>query len=288
MFFAVESFTALERAKARVNLAIDRSEDIGKAIKNVVGDVVVPHRAFMIYPCNEGRRLLDCLIKPVSKWALGNVFRTLDSRGVEAAYKLYMDIEGSPQAASFKGQLWENKVHRYFLSDRDLSFTIRCLEDESTMEWKLFKGRLTFDFGPARRLPGHLHQCIEANKAGYFRPKSANFASFDAIIYQPEKPLVNIQITENHTHDISTCGPKLLQKLLHPTDIKLKPLCPVVKTPWTILFIVPKPMDATFTKQKFKPDADASAWRAKTKQYVLGLDRKDVLTLNYPQSLAVI
>jgi len=111
---------------------------VRKAIEDVVGDLAVPHRAFMIYSGDEGRRLLNCLIKPVSEWALGIVISTLDSRGAEAAYKLYMEIAGSPRAASFRGQLWERKVHRYFLSGRDLSFTIQCLEDDddSTMEWK--------------------------------------------------------------------------------------------------------------------------------------------------------
>jgi hypothetical protein len=169
-----------------------------------------------------------------------------------------------------------SKVHRYFFSGHDLSFTIQCLEDDddSTMEWKPFRDMLTFNFGPAKRLAGHLHQCIEANKAGYFRPKSDHFASFDAIIYQPEKPLVNAQITENHDHDISTRGPKLLQKLLRATDSMLQPLRPLAKKPWIILFIVPTPMHTTFTKQNFKPDAPI--WRAKMKQYVLGLDKYDV------------
>jgi hypothetical protein len=276
LFDAVKSFEALERTRTAVILAIRYCEDIGKAIEDVVGDLAIPHRAFMIYSGNERRRLLDCLIKPVSEWALGIVISTLDSRGAEAAYKLYMDIEGSPRAASFSGQLWERKVHRYFLSGRDLSFTIQCLEDDddSTMEWKPFKDMLTFNFRPAKRLAGHLHQCIEANKAGYFRPKSDHFASFDAIIYQPEKPLVNAQITDNRDHDISTRGPKLLQKLLHATDPMSQPLRPLAKKPWIILFIVPTPMHTTFTKQNFKPDA--LIWRAKTKQYVLGLDKYDV------------
>jgi hypothetical protein len=86
------------------------------------------------------------------------------------------------------------------------------------MEWKPFKDILTFNFGPVKRLAGHLHQCIDANKPGYFRPKSDHFASFDAIIYQPKKPLVNLQITENAKHGISTSGAKLLQKLL-PVEI---------------------------------------------------------------------
>ena len=37
------------------------------------------------------------------------------------------------------------------------------------MEWKPFKDMLTFNFGPAKTLVGHLHKCIAANKAGYFQ-----------------------------------------------------------------------------------------------------------------------
>lgn len=211
MFNATKSSYTLRNAESKIILAIRSSQDIDKAIEDVAGDLAIPHRAFMIYPGDDRRQLLDCLIKPVSEWALGKVISTLDSRGAEAAYDLYLRIEGSPRAASFRGQLWEHKVHRYFCSSDTLSFTIQSLEDSSTMEWKPFENMVTSNFGPVKRLAGHLHQCIADNKAGYFRPKSDNFASFDAIIYQPNKPLVGAQVTENHDHPLNTRGPILLR-----------------------------------------------------------------------------
>jgi hypothetical protein len=103
---------ALRSAESRVLLAIRNCKDFSKAIEDVAGDLSVPHPAFMIYPGDERRKLLDCQIEPVSEWALGIIISTLDSRGAEAAYELYQRIEGSPVAASFRGQLWERKVHR--------------------------------------------------------------------------------------------------------------------------------------------------------------------------------
>jgi hypothetical protein len=249
------------------------SPDIGKAIENVVGDLAIPHRAFVISPRDDGRELLNCLVEPISTWALRVVMSTLDSRGAEAAYEFYLRIEGSPPAANLKGRVWEEKVHQYFRSDNTLSFTIRSLEDDgpSTIKWEPFKNMLMYNFGPKRRLLDHLRDCIRANRAGYFQPTSKNFASFDAIIYQPGKALVNAQTTENYDHGINPKGAKKVQSLLSPFDKELKGLRPVKKNPWLILFVVPTPMQNSFKKQKFR--TEDAIWKKKTRQYVLGLDK---------------
>ena len=142
------------------------------------------------------------------------------------------------------------------------------------MQWAPFRKMSTFNFGPSNRIVGYLHKCIAAKKAGYFRPKSKTFASFDSIVYEPGKPLTNIQVTQNREHPINPCGPTLLQALLRPSETGLKPLCPLVSKPWILLFVVPEPMQTTYKKQNFKPDA--AVWRGKMKQYVLGLNEYDV------------
>ena len=285
VFLAAGSPSDLARAEQKIRFAIRYCPDIGRAIEEVAGDLPVPHCAFIIYPGDETRSLIMCLVKPVTDWAL-DVVRTLESQGAEAAYELYQRIEGYPPASAFRGQLWEHKVQRYLCSGNLPSFTIQCLEDRdsSTMEWNPFKNMSTFNFGPSKRIAGHLHECIAANKAGYFQPESKNFESFGSIVYEPNKPLVYIQVTENHDHPIKTGGPTLLQELLNPSDAALKSLRPLVSQPWIILFVVPIPMQTTFKKQNFvqtslkkqKSDSNVATWKKKTKQYVLGLEKYDV------------
>jgi hypothetical protein len=97
-------------AENTVIAAIHGCKDIKEAVDVVAGDIPAPHPAFMIYPANERRKLIGCLIKPVSDWALDIVLSTLDSRGVEAAWEFYTRTEGSPAAASLRRRLWKNKV----------------------------------------------------------------------------------------------------------------------------------------------------------------------------------
>jgi hypothetical protein len=189
VFAAVTSTVALQDEMKEVTNAIFEYKDLEKALQDVAGNRPIPHCAFMIYPGDKRRKLLDCLVKPISEWATNKVFSTLESRGAEAAYEFYQRMEASPSASAFRGLLWEHKVQRYFTTANLSSFTIRSMENNSTMEWAPFKNITTFTFAPANRIVGCLHECISAKKAGYFRPKSKNFASFDSIVYEPEKPL---------------------------------------------------------------------------------------------------
>ena len=224
MFEAVGSPVRLAQAQQLIRSAItSTSKKIREAIEKVAGDEPVSHRAFMIYPSNERRSLVMCLVKPVSEWALDVILSVLESEGAEAAYKLYRSIGEYPPVSAFRGQLWERKVQQYFDSGNLPSFTIRSLDDSSTMEWNPFKNMLKFIFRPSNRIVGYLQDCIKAKKAGYFRPKSNIFESFDSIIYEPEKPLVIIQITENYTHPIKACGPIFLQDLLGPSNAAFLP-----------------------------------------------------------------
>lgn len=238
MFAAVVSTATLKDAMKEVTIAISKCKDLEKALEDVAGNRPIPHCAFMIYPGDEGRKLLDCLAKPISDWVMDKVFSTLDSRGPEGAYDVYRSLEGLLSASSFRRQLWERKVQQYFRSGNVSSFTVRCLED-----------------GDSSAL--------------------ATLVSFDAIIYEPNEPFVG----STQTHLTNTCRSILLQQhSLRPSDTPLKPLRPLVTKPWTILFIVPAPMQITFRKQKFS--SDVAFWKAQTKQYVLGLDNYVVFHCN--------
>jgi hypothetical protein len=271
---AIRSSNTLRTAESAARGAIETSDKIEKALDAAVGDVTVPHGAFTMYPGDENRKLVDCLVEPISGWVWGQILSTLESRSLENAYKFYLKIEGSRYAAPLRGRMWERVVLRYFHYTETLSFTIQSLENGNIKEWAPFKDMTTFDFGPPRRLADHLKKCIIDNKAGFFRPKSKIFKSFDAIFYEPGEPLSLAQITENYLHFEKLSGLQDLQRLLSRRDGVLKSVRPSVASPWILLFIVPQPMDSTFPKQKQKPDV--RIWHRKTRQYVLGLDKAAV------------
>ena len=218
----MKSAATLKSAENKIKMGISDCL-VENAFKDITRDLSIPHLAFVIYPGDNSRKLIRSQVKPVSDWAQDLIFKTLEFRGAEAAYKMYKYLNLVPAASAFRGQLWEHKVHQYFTTLNHSPFTIRCLEDNSTMKWAPFKNISTFNFGPANKIVGYLHECITSNKAGYFLPTSKTFASFDAIVYKPGEPLANIQITQNCKHPINLLGSKLFEGLLSPSDSELNP-----------------------------------------------------------------
>jgi hypothetical protein len=271
---AVESSVARVQVRAEISEAIESCKDIKEAIYAVAGDLAVPHRAFVIYPGDEYRSLVGCLVKPISEYAMDTIIMTLDERSADAAFNLYQSIQGSSLAAAFRGKIWERKVHGYFRRTAT-SFTIRSLDGTSTRLWDFSKDMKHFDFGPPQMLAGEIARCVAAGESVYLQPISDNFASLDSIIYQPTDDLVGIQITDTLIHPIKATGLSALQLLLKPKHALLAPLRPTVGKPWILLFVVPTPMGNSFTRQNIEGVAAAN-WSRKTVQYVLGLDRREV------------
>ena len=271
---AVESPAERAGVREKISKGIESCKDIKEAMKAVVGDlpVVVPHPAFVVYPCDEYKALVGCLVKPISEYAMDRIITTLDERSENGAFNLYKSIRGSSLAVAFRGQIWEHKVHEYFRRNV-ASFTIRSLDDASTRPWGLSEDVKHFDFGPCQMTTGELARRVEAGESVYLRPISDAFASLDSVIYQPTGPLVGIQVTDTLVHPIKATGLRVLQRLLNPTDASLAPLRPSVAKPWLLLFVVPTPMESSFTKQSIK---GAAIWSRQTVQYVLGLDPREV------------
>ena len=278
---------ALEQAKSDILGAIKSCKDIEDAIDAVVGDLVVPHRAFVIYPGDQDRLLLGCLVKPTSEYAIDTIMMILDLRGADAALDLYKSVQSSPRAAAFRGHIWERKVHNYFRHSAP-SFVIRSLDtlnnsttpnertipdERKTRSLDLSKGMKYFAFGPPQMLAGKIAECVAEKEAVYLQ-LSQNFASLDSIIYQPNDPLVGIQITISDAHPIKVTDLSALQKLLKSKDPLLASLRPTVREPWILLFVVPTPMENSFSKQVFT--GVPANWSKKTMQYVLGLDLHQV------------
>jgi hypothetical protein len=207
----------------------------------MAGDLKVPHRAFMLYPGSD-RSLLPSLITPVSEWAMDAIMATLDERSADAAYDLYMSIQGSSPAAAFRGKLWERRVHRFFRSlPTPWAFTIRSLNNSLTRQFGPFYDMEYFNFGSNQMLPGYLMGCVDNCKPGYFQRVAGNFPTLDCIVYQPDNnPLVGIQVTDTSVHSLKAKGLEDLQMLLN-RKTSLAHLRPSTNTAWILLFVVPSP-----------------------------------------------
>ena len=97
----------------QISSAIQKYKDIQDALNGVVGDEVVPHRAFVVHPSNDNRYLDGCLVKAISKGAMDIIIKILDERSPGAAFELYESTRGSSLTAAFRGNMWEHKVHLY-------------------------------------------------------------------------------------------------------------------------------------------------------------------------------
>ena len=274
------------RAMVRTNIsqAIEQCKDIKEAMISVAGNLVVPHCAFVVYPGDEYRSLVGCLVKPISEYAMDTIIMTLDERSADAAFNLYESIRGTSLAAAFRGKIWERKVQRYFRRTAS-SFAIRSLDDRPTRSWSLSKDVKHFDFGPPQMLAVEIERCVKAGESVYLQSTSDNFASLDSIVYQPTEPLIGIQITDALDHPIKATGLSSLQRLLKPKDTLLAGLRPTVRNPWILLFVVPTPMENSFTRQVIT--GVAVNWSRETSQYVLGLDQREVFHASLSQSKSV-
>jgi hypothetical protein len=131
-------------------------------------------------------------------------------------------------------------------------------------------------FGPPQALVGHLAKCVAAKESGCFQLTSESdyFASLDAILYQPDNTLVGIQVTsdpEEFGRHIKTKGLNNLRRLLNSKDVSfLAPLRLTTEQPWLLLFVVPTPMDTTFTKLDIE-GVRVAEWDQKIVEFVLDL-----------------
>ncbi|EDR08045.1 uncharacterized protein LACBIDRAFT_327283 [Laccaria bicolor S238N-H82] len=260
---AAESCEARKTVQTEISDVIQKSKDVKAAMDGVVGDEVVPHRAFAVYPSTKVRLLTGCHVKAISKGAMNTIIKALHKESTETVLELYQSIRGSPKAATFRSNLWELKAHWYLPYRGGCSFTIQSLENGPDGQLDLLKNLEHFVFGPPLELSSKIADCMDARQSIYLQPISDNFASLDAIIFQPQRPLVGIQVTNALTHPIKTKGLKALQSHLSLNNELLSPLRPTPKEPWPIIFVVPAKMERSFTKQSIEGDASAT-WRKKT------------------------
>jgi len=209
----------------------------------------------------------------------------LDRRDAEAAYDFYRNVQGTRDAASLGGKMFETKAHKFFQSIAEpRSFTIRSIDNPSTAFDIKFSPTITHHaFGAEQVFAGHLTSSVRNGASCYLRPLSPVFPSFDSFLYQHEmpqpscQPLIALQMTTAATHPISIRGLACIQASLKTKVSELANLRPTTATKLIILFVVPDPMAASFVKQNIKDAKKVAHWDPKTTQYVLGLSVGEVM-----------
>ena len=264
--------------------AIRATKDLPDAVRNVTTGQPI-HRAFEIWPSPDNRSWECCVIRPISDWAFCQMIAELDRRDAEAAYDFYRNVQGTRDAASLGGKMFETKAHKFFQSIAEpRSFTIRSIDNPSTAFDIKFSPTITHHaFGAEQVFAGHLTSSVRNGASCYLRPLSPVFPSFDSFLYQHEmpqpscQPLIALQMTTAATHPISIRGLACIQASLKTKVSELANLRPTTATKLIILFVVPDPMVASFVKQNIKDAKKVAHWDPKTTQYVLGLSVGEVM-----------
>ncbi|KAF8273633.1 hypothetical protein EI94DRAFT_1913870 [Lactarius quietus] len=284
-YIAALSSQNLYDAKVDTRSAIKEIEDVAKIMGSVHVDGLFPHKVFEIYPHPDSNRFSGCLVRPVSQWAFDELFQELEVRNAHAARTFYNQIQATPNAATLRGMLWERQVHKYFrsLQPKTETFTFQANSLDNRNDKRLIKlsdATVHKDFGPIQDFRGYLKSSVVNRTSCYLKPIAGNFASVDAVLYDAVAgDLLGLQMTESLHHPISITGLAAIQTELTPGDRTLKDLRPTVCKKWNIIFVVPKPMGASYPKQGFKEKGKPvkkTSWQSKTKQYVLELDKKVV------------
>ena len=132
------------------------------------------------------RQLESCLVRPISDWALSQIFEEIDRQGTDAVYRLYQALEQNPAGASLNGKLFENKVHQFFQSITEpRRFTIFSLEDRSINFEVEFSAETRHEkFGAIQHFSGQLATAVNNGHSCYLRPISPVFPSFDSFLLE--------------------------------------------------------------------------------------------------------
>ncbi len=241
----------------------------------------VPHTIFQISPAgNEERRSLSsCRFEAVSGWALDVLLQEYNDRRVNEAAEFYRRISLMPEAASFRGHLFERQALNYF-SDipTEGEFSIRRLTDSTQMKWTLH--------GPIHRIPLQestvsygIAEAVQNRKPLHLVPLASNFTAIDSILYDPMDPnavLTCIQVTmDKKDHPIAVSDLQRIQSWLK-LQTPLEDLRPKEYRPWRFIFVVPKGMESTFRFQKMDGTTAMAEWAGKVDQYVLGLEEQTI------------
>ena len=270
----------------------DIKKELGSAIQIAAhGDIMqrffesrrgdATNTIFQNFPTNTdtstNRSLAFCQSEPVSRWALDLLLRHYEAGKAHATAAFYYSLEGMPEAASLRGQLFERQVFNYLDEIRaGHTFRIRGLTD-SDQTWT-YRGSIRHITFQESTVFKEIRGAVQDRKPRHLVSFVRDFPAMDSILYNPDDPdavVTCIQVTMNMDHAIVVRGLQLLQgwfKLGSP----LQDLRPTHAKPWRLLFVVPSDMADTFKSQELKGDTPENVWAGKVHQYVLGLEEKTI------------
>jgi hypothetical protein len=227
---------------------------------------------FELFPANPQRLLSECLVKPVSPWALDLLLKRCEEIKAGAAADFYDCITRAPSAEILRGRLFERQVLKYLDSLKNpQTFSIRSLSDGTSSEWNHPGSAQRVDFLPRTFTP-LLQDAVIKGKPLHLVPLDPNFPAIDSVLYDPGAIFTFIQVTCNSTHDVCISGFQRVQRWL-PKGTCLDHLRPsTVGHHWRLIFVVPAISASNFQKQTLDGDTVTSEWDNKVDQYVLGVE----------------
>jgi hypothetical protein len=229
--------------------------------------------------CDDPKRLfINATFCAASTWVLDKLLSAYEARMNDAAWEFYNTVEGSRDAATLQGKIWERQVHN-FVSSRTNPLTLTAISLEGqpatplTLDVPVGLCRRSFNF---QSFLGILEDAIQKRTPSYLVPLVPNFATIDSLFYKPDEPFRAIQITKAPRHPVDVTGFKRIQQWMKPKSLA-SPLRPSAAKPWHFVFVVPSGADI-FSKQSLTgTGTDVGVWGKKIQQFVVELPKEEVL-----------
>lgn len=253
------------------------------SLSNLLSNIKLPnntsHTLFEM-SCDDPERLfINATFLAASTWVLDKLLLAYEARMNDAAWEFYNTVEGSRDAASLQGKIWERQVHNFVQSRTNpLTLTAISLEGQpaTTLTWDVPVGvcRQSFDFQSFLCI---LEDAIQKRTPSYLVPLVPNFPTIDSLLYKLDEPFRALQITKAPRHREDVAGFKRIQQWMKLKSLA-SPLRPSAAKPWHLVFVVPSGAAQTFSKQSLTgTKTDVGVWAKKIKQFVVELPMEEVL-----------
>jgi hypothetical protein len=277
IFTAVEA--GIENEKSVVEKAIEQIPS-GTDIANLITNLSLPHNTshtiFEVRSNHPGRIFQMATHHATSGWVLDKLIKEYELRLANAAWEFYTTLRSSDDA-SLRGRIWERQVHSYLHSrTNSVNLVAISLEiQQKSIDIEIPPGIPRRDFNSGSFL-NNLEDAIQKRNPVYLIPLDPNFPTIDSALYKPDNPFCYFQMTIADQHSPKTIGFKKLQRWMK-RDSLASTLRPTKHKPWHLIYIVPKGMRDTISKQCLVgSESEVEIWGAKIKQFVLEISTEEV------------
>lgn len=116
------------------------------------------------------------MVRPVSLWAFNELIMLINQRNANAAYDFYKQIQGTSEAATIRGMMFERRVHEYLHSiKKSTQFQILSLDNrDNTLNIEFPPGLVHEFWGPRQMFEGYLTSYVQKGSSCYLGPVSDN------------------------------------------------------------------------------------------------------------------